>query len=160
MCSAVELASFFTADQEIGEPRRLQTAMFIAQERCSYRPYRYRLQKGRVVSDELDQDVAQLAAVGVISLLCDSDHRDDRFVTSGIGGWPRTLSDSLGSLKDSFVQLISAPAQTLEAAATMLYFRGSPTADVNRLRWFVMLDENTKRSAEALVPAETPEENS
>src|SRR5258706_7139285 len=125
------------------EGRKLHAAFFLAQSSSGLPAYSFSLQRGRVRSEQFDQDLVLVYVAGYrnISLAqADEPH-----------------CDFLVTFKESYSWLLEEEDEVLEAAATSRYFRleglGDPSA---KLRWFGALSPEIVRRAATLekrVPA-------
>lgn len=59
-----KLTTLLQEAKTVAAPRNLQTAIFWGQAYTGCELYRFRVSRGKVLSDELDQEVAQLEAAG------------------------------------------------------------------------------------------------
>jgi hypothetical protein len=131
------LAELFVLRPVADQLRKLRPAFFIAQSRCDTVVYSFRLSMGRVVSEDLSEDLAQLWANGMIG-----------------AGAPRVRRVEIyaKNLSDQLERLFAEDEETLEAAATMLFFArrqlGEPS---DRLAWFRQLPEPKKHRAELVA---------
>ena len=152
MCSAARLWALLDDADLLEEPRKLQTAMYLAQERSTCFTYRYRLQKGRVLSDELDQDFSQLSGSGALMYRYDAERNRTEVVIFPLAEASNKLSTSEKALRAALKALLGTTAGPLEAAATLRYAKGSVSPDLaTRLRWIQSLDPTVREEAEALA---------
>jgi hypothetical protein len=105
----------------IDNPRLLQPAVFLAQQSTGAKLYRYRLTQGRVLSDELDQDMAQLEAAGVLTLVCSTASRRVSLMVTRHLRPVQGVTDQLTRLERAVQRLLEVNQQVLEAAATLRF---------------------------------------
>jgi hypothetical protein len=135
------------------EAAKLRPALFLAQEWSGVTFYDYKLGQGVVFSDQLDQDLSQLASGGLLI-------RSDSSAETGITFTPSTHGEKAGGsisgtesrLRDVVVDLLKEPSAVLEAAATSQFFSRHGLGDPQeRLQWFRSLPEGARERAKDLI---------
>src|SRR5436309_15831848 len=152
METLIKLVGLISQSTEAADPAKLRPALYLAQQFSTHSLYRYRLRLGKVVSDQLDQDLTQLLsggqltrvqshAEGVVSHAVAVD--PDRFAA-----WVRTEDRDFCT---TLTCLLTEETSVLEAAATLRFFTveklGNPE---EKLHWFRTLSDETRARASDL----------
>jgi uncharacterized protein YwgA len=151
MNTVLKLAELITPVQRIQYPRKLQTAIYLGQALTGCTFYEYYLVRGRVLSDELDQDLVQLKSIGMI----ERSHFDGRVELNIISqnGHRSRLVGKEKELSAWFVELLKEDANVLEAASTLIFFARDESGNPDKhLRWFKELPPEVLNRAHKLVP--------
>lgn len=151
------MESMLTLARVLGNPgsslpaRKLQPAFYLAQEHANHQVYAYRVRQGKVVSDELDQDLAQLSSGGIVAVLCSiHDHSPEVAVLSSFPSAIR-VDDSAEPLRAKLRDLLMLDDLVLNAAATLTFFNTRHGREPNgELQWFRSLSEATLEEAKTL----------
>lgn len=151
MDSMIFLSTLLSKCEQIDSPRKLQTAVFLAQKVTGTALYQYRLSLGKVLSDSLDQDIAGLEAIGMLRPACETETRKRQLqvrTEEALGSAPL---ENHREFYEVFNSLFREQGDILEGAATMCRFRERPgAASPEDLLWFRSLGVGTRSSAIAL----------
>lgn len=131
-------------------PRKFQTALYLAQQKTNYHWYSYDLRRGKVVSNELDQELSQLNAMGVVASSCSIDGHSQ--LALNIEGKPNELTEEEQQLWQQFEAFMGFQPDVLEAAATLIYFWKNRKSDPKeKLNWIQRLGREALSQAEAIA---------
>lgn len=126
--NALSILKLFGPELRPDATGKAQAAFFLAQYATGEHLYRFSLQRGRVRSDELDQDFLVLYVVGLAQVPNAAEAAEQA------GGPSPSL---LSSLRVKLQLLLKEDSDVVDAAATSVFFSeeklGNPAA---RLQWF------------------------
>jgi hypothetical protein len=132
------------------ESRKLQPAMFLVQQVKSELRYRFGLVAGRVFSDDLDLELAHLDAFGMLAPACSLKSHSAALIFVKSTTCDQEHSE-LSSLQRALFELMHEDAETLEAAATNIFFaRENLGQPAEKLRWYRELSPQQRDRAETL----------
>lgn len=152
----LKLTEILNVDRTIEAPRKLQTAVFLAQRSTGCDLYQFRVSGGKVISDALDQDLAELEAGGWVSASCSVKGRGPEFVIHPRSSTGERLSDAELRFKERLNGLLGESTDVLEAAATMSYAaEKSRTGALGTLRWLRNIEEEKLQYATMLYQSVT-----
>jgi hypothetical protein len=152
METLLKLAGLISQSTEAADPGKLRPALYLAQHFSQHPLYRYRLQLGKVVSDQLDQDLTQLLSGG---LLMRVDSQAQGVVSHTVAVNPRKVAAWVSTedkdLCKTLGGLLREETSVLDAAATLKFFEverlGNPA---EKLNWFRTLSDETRAKASDL----------
>ena len=151
--TVAELSQFLSGVENLKELRKLQTSFFLAQHRSGCEVYRFRVRCGKVLSDELDQDLAQMTANGWIRPAVGVEDRQVHWRFPQDRPPEGKLSKLEALLREHLLALAQHRTDALEAAATRVWFEDKGRSHVMaRLRWLDHLSPDDAAEAEQILP--------
>lgn len=135
------------------EAAKLRPAFFLAQECTGVTLYEFKLGQGLVLSDQLEQDLSQLASGGFVVRSNGSEGSGVVLSPSAQSAWASTLvSGREIRLRDLLLELLHETNAVLEAAATSQFFlRHGLGAPEERLTWYRTLPKEELERAQVLI---------